>query len=137
MIPIEGPSYITVLSYWGVPLLCLHYAERRQSLDLTLTEKKTIRNEISKGSSIRVNIAYILHGTIYSIFAYYMRTVQSNFRNLIILTECTTTSSSLKPYLARMGRSTSAEVLCGLAFTQTVLRLGRSRRNSTNRCNRT
>ena len=25
-----------------------------------------------------------LHGTIYSIFAYYMRTVQSNFRNLII-----------------------------------------------------
>ena len=30
----------------------------------------------SKGSSIWVNIAYILHGTIYSIYAYYMRTVQ-------------------------------------------------------------
>ena len=43
-----------------------------------------IWNNESKGSSIWVNIAYILHGTIYSIFAYNMRTVQSNFRNLII-----------------------------------------------------
>jgi len=46
---------------------------------------ETIRNKESKGSSIWVNIAYILHGSIYSIFAYFMRTVQSNFRNLIIL----------------------------------------------------
>ena len=39
---------------------------------------------ISYFNSIGVNIAYILHETIYFIFAYYMRTVQSNFRNLII-----------------------------------------------------
>ena len=44
------------------------------------------RNNESKGSSIWVNIAYILHGTIYSIFAYYMWTIQSNFRNLITST---------------------------------------------------
>ena len=36
-----------------------------------------------KAAQYELNIAYILHGTIYSIFAYYMRTVQSNFRNLI------------------------------------------------------
>ena len=41
-----------------------------------------VSNKESKGSSIRVNIAYILHGTIYYIFAYYMRTVQSYFRSL-------------------------------------------------------
>ena len=49
-----------------------------------LTAFSTIRNKESKGSSIRVNIAHILHGTIYSILAHYMRTVQSKFRHLII-----------------------------------------------------
>ena len=42
-----------------------------------------ILNKESKDISIWGNIAYILHGTIYFIFAYYMLTVQSNFRNLL------------------------------------------------------
>ena len=45
---------------------------------------ESIRNKESKDRSIWVNITYILHGTIYSVFAYYMRNVQSNFRNHII-----------------------------------------------------
>ena len=45
---------------------------------------ETIRNKETKSSSLWVNVAYILHGTIYCIFAYYMRTVQSNFRNFVI-----------------------------------------------------
>ena len=54
-----------------------------ENVKTTINWIETIRNNESKGSSIWVNIAYILHGTIYSTFAYYMRTVQSNFRNLI------------------------------------------------------
>ena len=50
----------------------------------TINWLQTIRYKESRGNSIWVSIAYILYGTIYSIFVYYMQTVQPNFRNLLI-----------------------------------------------------
>ena len=69
---------------------------------------ETIRNKESKVSRMWVNIACILHGTMYSIFAYYMRTVQSNFRKterhkFCILINCNLSSfQSVQPNVASM-----------------------------------
>ena len=57
-----------------------------ENVKTTINWLETFKIKESKGSSIWVNVAYILHGTIYSIFAYYMWTIQSNFRNLITST---------------------------------------------------
>ena len=73
---------------WGAeqagPHLPVRYlGHRLHHVSITNNWLEIIRNKESRGSSIRVKITYVLHGTIYSIFPFYMRTVQSNIRNLI------------------------------------------------------
>ena len=50
--------------YWKVPII------KKKMIKMTINLIETLRNKISKGYSIWVNIAYYSHGTIYSIIAF-------------------------------------------------------------------
>ena len=77
----HGFNYVPIIFLVTLQLKQLSAVE---NVKTTINWLETIRNKWTKDNSIWVNIAYILHGTIYSIFACYMRTVQSKFRNYII-----------------------------------------------------
>ena len=63
-----------------------------------LTHIELPSDNYRKAAQYELTSAYILHGTVYSIFTHYMRTVQSNFRNLIIHTHMLISGQILTPY---------------------------------------